>query len=188
MNLLRSVDNKITARIQRALVQLSQITIQKSRKQAIFRPQHNRNLSNKSLLMRRHNLLLFTFVNALVNGFCDIDIKWSRVSQIAKPRLVWHHGRGRTVFLPVGGFWQVDLLEFQDVLGWFLNFTRSVLRLGLQFDLWRIFHNSLYRHLNKLIETVQLLSDQTFFIEIRIDDDPAGFLPDVCCDLFTVVN
>lgn len=61
-----------------------------------------------------------------------------------------------------------------------------MLGLGLQIDGRRVFDDALHGHLDELIETVELLAHQTFFVEIRIDDDPAGFLPDFVGNLLLI--
>lgn len=68
-----------------------------------------------------------------------------------------------------------------------LDFTGRMLSLGLQIDGRRILDDALHRHLNELIETVQLLTHQALLVEVRIDDDPAGLLPDLVRDLLMVL-
>lgn len=58
-----------------------------------------------------------------------------------------------------------------------LDFSGCVLSLGLKFDGRRLRDDALHRHLNKLIETVELLPDQALVVEISIDDDPTSLLP-----------
>lgn len=57
------------------------------------------------------------------------------------------------------------------------DFSSGVLGFRLEIYLWGILHNTLHRHLDELVERVQLLSHQTLFIEICVNDDPACFLP-----------
>lgn len=45
----------------------------------------------------------------------------------------------------------------------------------------------MHSNLNKLIETVQLLTHQTLFIEICIDYDPTRFLPQFVGDLLDIL-
>lgn len=64
-----------------------------------------------------------------------------------------------------------------------LGCATCVLRFSLQVDLRRIFDNALHRHLDELVERVQLLTNQTLLVEIRRDDNPAGLLPQVRGDV-----
>ena len=62
---------------------------------------------------------------------------------------------------------QVDLLELEQVAG-------RVLDLALEVDLRGVLDDSLDVHLDKLVERVELLSDETLLLEIRRYHDPAG--------------
>ena len=75
-------------------------------------------------------------------------------------------GRG-AVLLPVCRLAQVDLLELEQVAG-------RVLDLALEVDLRGVLDDSLDVHLDKLVERVELLSDETLLLEIRRYPDPAG--------------
>lgn len=59
--------------------------------------------------------------------------------------------------------------------------------LSLQVNFRGVFNNSLHRHLNKLVEGIQLLTNQTFFVKIWTDNNPARFLPQIPSDFFPVV-
>ena len=62
---------------------------------------------------------------------------------------------------------QVDLLELEQGAG-------RVLDLALEVDLRGVLDDSLDVHLDKLVERVELLSDETLLLEIRRYHDPAG--------------
>lgn len=134
----------------------------------------------------------------------------SNLRQIAKPCFIRHHGCWSTIFLPVCGFWQVDLLKFQSILGLenrnnkckanqidtkkllliryrLFSIRRHVLWFCLQFNLWWIFNNSLNRHLNKLIKWIQLLSNKAFFFKVRTYNNPTCFLPQIRCYFFPFI-
>jgi hypothetical protein len=40
-----------------------------------------------------------------------------------------------------------------------------------------ILDHTLNRHLDELVETVELLAEETLLVEVGVDDDPTGFLP-----------
>lgn len=125
-------------------------------------------------------------VFSLDNGLGNVNVKRRRVSEISQSRLVGHHRRRRAILFPMCWLRQVNLLKLDQVANRIFNFPRSMLRLGLQIDLWRIFHDSLYRHFDELIKTVQLLTNETFLVKVRIYDDPARFLPDFRGDLVRI--
>lgn len=62
-----------------------------------------------------------------------------------------------------------------------------MLCLSLQIDGWRVLYNTLYGHLNKFVKTVQLLSHKTLFVEVGVDDNPTGFLPQLMGDFFRIL-
>lgn len=47
-----------------------------------------------------------------------------------------------------------------------LHLSGGVLSFSLEVDGWSVFHDPLHRHLNELVEGVQLLADQTLFIKV----------------------
>ena len=57
-----------------------------------------------------------------------------------------------------------------------------MLRFRLQLDLGRVFDDALHGHLDELVEGVELLTHETFLVEVGGDDDPAGLLPRVLRD------
>ena len=67
------------------------------------------------------------------------------------------------------------------------HLSGGVLGLRLQVDGRRVLHNPLHRHLDKLVKRVQLLADQALLVEVGVDDDPAGLLPQLRGDLLLVL-
>lgn len=66
-----------------------------------------------------------------------------------------------------------------------------MLRFRLQLYRWTLSDDALHGHLNKFIEAVELLSNETLVVKVRVNDDPAGFLPEFIGDFlifFIVVS
>ena len=70
---------------------------------------------------------------------------------------------------------------------WGLSICSHVKRLRLQINFRRVFYNSLHRHLNELVKRIQLLSNETFLVKIRTDDNPTGFLPQIPRNFFSFI-
>jgi hypothetical protein len=62
----------------------------------------------------------------------------------------------------------------------------DILKLKENFKKLTQFLVEVQANLNKFIETVQLLSHKTFFIEISVNYDPASLLPQFIGDFFVI--
>jgi len=85
------------------------------------------------------------------------------------------------------GLGQIDLLEFQGESRRGFHLAGCVLCLRLKLDGRGILHDALHRHLNELIETVQLLPHQALLVEVGVDHDPAGLLPQLVGDFLGIL-
>ena len=104
-NLLGPVDDEVAARIQRALVQLRQISVSHATEETVRGAQHDGDLANEGLGV----LSLDGFLSVFGHGLEDVDVEGRRISEVPQPRFVGHHGRRCAVLLPVSRFGEVDL-------------------------------------------------------------------------------
>ena len=74
---------------------------------------------------------------------------------------------------------EINLLKLDLVLCRFFRLASVVVRLRLELDYGRFFNDSLDGHGDKFIEGLQLLTNKTFFVEIRSDNRPTGLMPRV---------
>jgi hypothetical protein len=86
----------------------------------------------------------------------------------------------------MGRLGEVDLLEFEDVLGRVVRFVLGVLRLGLELDLGGVLDDALDGDLDEVVEGVELLADEALLVEVGRDDEPARFLPEARVDVVVV--
>ena len=117
--LLRAIDNKVSSRIKRTLVQFSQISVRQSWQQTVRRSQHDWNLANECLLMSS----LLGILSISVDCLNDVNIKGSRVCQVSESGFIRHHWRGSTILFPMSGFRHVNLFKLQDITRRGFNFS-----------------------------------------------------------------
>jgi len=109
-----AVDDEVTARIERALVELSQIAVVEVVQQTVARLEHDRNLADGHLLVK--DGLFARFRAVLDDLFGDVYAQRRCVGQISEARLVRRElFVPGVILLPVCWLRQVHLLEFQVV-------------------------------------------------------------------------
>lgn len=74
-DLLGAIDDEVAARVERTLVELTQVTIRQAAQQAVGGAEHDGNFADEGFLVLRLLLLL----SLLYDGLGDVDVQRSRV-------------------------------------------------------------------------------------------------------------
>lgn len=75
--LLRAIDDEITPRIKRTLVQLAEVSVCQATQEAVRGAKHDGDFTNEGFLMLRLNLVL----PLLDDRLCDVNIQGSRIPE-----------------------------------------------------------------------------------------------------------
>mmetsp|Transcript_11205 Transcript_11205/g.26347 ORF Transcript_11205/g.26347 Transcript_11205/m.26347 type:complete len:247 (-) Transcript_11205:101-841(-) len=196
-DLLRSVDNEVSALVVDALSKVGELRVVLVGKDAEERPKHDGNVTQELLPghlgLARLAQILGGVTNVgvvpapvLVHG--DVDVEGGRVRQVPEAGLVRENIGHRAVLLDRRRLGQIDLPEadLKDLLGLrgrhvvkvLFVIADQMLQLRRDPNVAGIVHQLLHRVLDELIKRVQLLPHQTLLSEICTDNRPRVLLGD----------